>query len=66
MTTKLWKWWFFDRKDYLPKELGNLAKNMIHELKKWYRQLDGYEEDWRAQAYRFLPGDTPIILWSKI
>ena len=41
MTKKTWKYWWVDRKDYLPKELGNLAKNVGYELTKWYKELEG-------------------------
>ena len=48
MTKKTWQYWWGDRKDYLPKELGNLPKNMVYVFLKWYKQLEGCETEWRA------------------
>ena len=67
MTKKTWQYWWGDRKDYLPKELGNLAKSMVYELTKWYKELEGYEADWKVQSYLFSPpGETASAVWSNI
>ena len=57
--------WWLPRKDCLPKELGNLPKNMIHEFKKWYDQLNEWEAKWRSRSY-VNTAETAHIVWSHI
>ena len=60
-----WGNWWLPRKDCLPKELGNLPKNMIHEFKKWYYLLNEWEAKWRSRSY-VNTAETAHIVWSHI
>ena len=57
--------WCLPSKDCPPKELSNLPKNMIHEFKKWYDQLNEWEAKWRSRSY-VNTAETAHIAWSHI